>query len=309
MADAREHVAQNPRVVTVVLNTNKRDDTLECLASLQRQDAADQNHVVVLDNRSADGSAEAIAREFPAVEVITIARDRGYAGNNNVGVRAALARGAEWVLVLNEDTVLDPECLSRMLRSADREPKVGIVGPMVFHHDEPKVVQSAGGRLTSRWKAVHIGANALPDTTLGHDRDVDWVSGCAIMLKRDVLEQIGLLDERFYYYWEETEWCVRARRAGWRVLHVPTARLWHKGVRRDYRPSPNVTYYNTRNRFLLLSKHGAPAVVRCLAWIDTTRTLLSWTMRPRWRDMKAHRDAMLRGALDYLQGRWGPRAI
>jgi GT2 family glycosyltransferase len=296
--------AATPLVVSVILNTNRRADTLECLASLAagRYPA---HHVIVLDNASTDGSAEAIRAAFPAVEVVPLAENLGYAGNNNVGIGLALERGAAWVFVLNEDTVLAPDCIERLVEGGASDPRVGIVGPMVYHHDEPGVIQSAGGHLTRWWDSRHIGQNA-PDTgQYAAPRAVDWISGCAILVRRAVVEQVGPIDPRYFYFWEETEWCLRAGRAGWRVLHVPAARLWHKGVQRDYKPKPTVTYYATRNRLLTMATHHAPLHVRAAAWLQIARTLASWTVKPRWRHMKEHRHAMWRGAADYARARWG----
>jgi GT2 family glycosyltransferase len=294
-----------PHIVTIVLNTNRRRDTLECLASLER-DACPNCTVIVLDNASTDGSVEAIRSEFPAVQIIPLVENRGYAGNNNVGIEAGLAQGADWVFVLNEDTVLAPDCLSRLVEAGEGDPRVGIVGPMVYHYNEPQVIQSAGGKLSSQWVATHVGQNEVDQGQYSTSRRVDWISGCGILVRRAVIEQIGMLDERFYYYWEETEWCIRARKNGWDIVHVPPAKLWHKGVQRDYRPTPSVTYYNTRNRLLALAKHQAPLRVWICTWWQTAKTLASWTIRPIWRSKRAHRDAMWRGIKDFLTRSWGP---
>ena len=125
------------------------------------------------------------------------------------------------------------------------------------------------------------------------------------MVRHAAIAQAGVLDERFFYYWEETEWCVRIRSHGWMTVHVPSARLWHKGVQRNYRPGPTVSYYNTRNRFLLMGEHHAPSSVKLYNWWQIARTLSSWTLKPRWREQRGHRDAMWQGALDYWRGRWG----
>lgn len=293
-----------PHVVTVILNTNRRADTLACLASLQ-QNTYPRHTVIVLDNASSDGSVDAIRASFPSVQIVSLTENRGYAGNNNVGLHAALEQRADWVFVLNEDTILDPDCLTHLVEAGENDARIGVVGPMVYHHDEPTVIQSAGGELSRWWEARHAGQNEEDRGQFARPREVDWVSGCAIMVRRAVVEQAGMLDERFFYYWEETEWCLRARKAGWRILHAPGARLWHKGVQRNYRPGPSVTYYNTRNRFLLLAKHRAPLFVWFYAWWQTARTLVSWTLRPVWRPMAKHRGAMWRGALDFLRQRWG----
>lgn len=297
-----------PLIISVILNTNRRDDTLACIASLRENDYTEQQ-IIVLDNNSTDGSSEAIATQFPEVQIIHLEENRGYAGNNNVGITAAVGQGADWVFVLNEDTILAPDCLSQMIDAAQSHERVGVVGPMVYHHDEPQVIQSAGGSLDRYWVSHHIGENEPDHRQYQTPRSVDWISGCAILVHRAVVEEVGALDERFFYYWEETEWCLRAARAGWTILHVPDARLWHKGVQRDYRPNPSVTYYNTRNRFLLLAKHRAPMLPWLAAWAGTARTLISWTLKPRWQHMRDHRNAMWQGALDFLRRRWGIRPV
>ena len=259
-----------PLVITIILNTNRREDTLAALASLQK--AHYGNHqVIVLDNASTDNSVAAIRSQYPDVQVIELERNLGYAGNNNVGIRVAVERGADWVFVLNEDTIVDPECLSRLVEVVEANPQVGIVVPMVYHYDEPGVIQSAGGMLNRRWHSVHLGQNQEDRGQYSTPRQVDWISGCAILVRQQVIEQVGGLDERFFYYWEETEWCLRARTSGWQIVHVPSAKIWHKGVQRNYQPSPNVTYYATRNWLLLLSKHHAPFRVWFFAGLQIVR--------------------------------------
>lgn len=298
-----------PLIVTVVLNTNRRADTLEALASLAGSTHRNQR-VIVLDNASTDGSVEAIRQAFPDVEVIRLEENRGYAGNNNVGIRAALERGADWVLLLNEDAVVAPDCLENLVSCDPTHPEVGITGPVVYHSSDPGIIQSAGGRLGgSNWLPVHAGQNEPDRGQYAAGREVDWVSGCAIMLRREVIEQTGLLDERFFYYWEETDWCIRARRAGWKIRFVPQAKVWHKGVQPDYRPSPNVTYYCTRNWFLLLEKHRAPLNVWAFVILWTVKALVVWTIKPDGPQAKEHRAAMWQGTRDFLRKRWGMRVV
>lgn len=304
---ARPLMAQ-PRVVTVILNTNRRDDTCALLASLEKMTY--QNHrVIVLDNASTDGSVPAIRSAYPTVQIIALEKNLGYAGNNNVGIKAALAQHAEWVFVLNEDTILAPDCLTQLIRVGQDNAQTGIVGPMVYHHNEPDIIQSAGGKMGRDWRAWHVAQNEFDQGLFSLAREVDWISGCAILVRRELIEQVGMLDERFFYYWEETEWCLRARKSGWRIMHVPQAKLWHKGVQRDYHPSPSVTYYATRNRFLVLAKHHAPILAWIVAWVQTLRTLASWSIRPKWRTMLAHRNAMWQGTVDFLRQRWGMRSV
>ncbi len=296
---------KRPLVITVILNTNRRDDTLECLASLAQNDYPNLE-IVVLDNHSTDGSVAAIEAAFPAVSIIPLAENRGYAGNNNVGIQWAMERGADWIFVLNEDTVLAPDCLTKMVEAGETDPRIGIVGPLVYHHDEPDIIQTAGGQFGRYWEATHLGQNEPDRGQFTRPHFVGWISGCGIMVRRELVEQTGMIDERYFYYWEETEWCLRAGRDGWRILNVPQAKMWHKGVQRDYRPKPSVTYYGTRNHLLTIAKHRAPLPVWLFTGAQILRTLVSWTVKPKWRAKRAHRDAMWRGVLDFLQRRWGP---
>ncbi|MDJ0753655.1 MAG: glycosyltransferase family 2 protein [Ardenticatenaceae bacterium] len=298
---------KQPAIFSVILNTNRRQDTLECLQSLAENSYANQ-HIIVLDNSSTDGSVEAIQAAFPDVQLLQLADNRGYAGNNNVGIAAAVDQGADWVLVLNEDTVLAPDCLEKLAAAGESSPNVGIVGPLVYHHDHPTIIQSAGGVLGPRWESIHLAQDEADRGQFCEDHPVEWISGCAIMVRREAIEEAGMIDERYFYYWEETEWCIRIGRAGWQILHVPRAHLWHKGVTLDHQPKPSVTYYATRNRLLTLAKHQAPAAVRLQVWGRFMRTLISWSIRPKWRDKKAHRYALRQGMIDFLAGRWGQRS-
>ncbi len=126
------------------------------------------------------------------------------------------------------------------------------------------------------------------------------------MVRRATIENIGMLDANYFLYWEDTEWCIRAAKTGWKIIQVPDAKLWHKGVTRHYQPKPYVTYYITRNYLFTLTKHKAPLFILALAFFQILRTLLSWTLKPQWRYKRDHRNAMLRGVIDFLQRRMGP---
>jgi len=293
-----------PLVYIVILNTNRRDDTLACLESLAKN-TYNNLKVILLDNSSNDGSVEAVRSAFPDVQIINLNVNLGYAGNNNVGIEEAIKQGANWVLVLNEDTILDPDCMTELIKVGESDPKIGIVGPMVYHHNEPNVIQSAGGVLGKYWQSQHLGQNELDRGQFQSPHRVEWISGCAILVRKAAIEQAGMLDASFFIYWEETEWCIRVARSGWQIMHVPQAKIWHKGVQRDYQPKPSFTYYGTRNHLLTLSKHKAPLTVKVFNWTQIFRTLVSWSVKPKWRNKLEHRNAMWKGVVDFLQDRRG----
>lgn len=293
-----------PLVISVILNTNRRVETLECLDSLQHNSYRNQK-IIVLDNHSTDGSVAAIRQSHPDVQIVELTENLGYAGNNNVGIEAAVQQGADWIFVLNEDIVLHEDCIHSLVTLGQSDEKIGVVGPLVYHHDEPDYIQSAGGMLRTNWDTWHIAQNEKDMGQVTAPRDVDFISGCAIMVRRDVVKCVGGIDERFFYYKEETEWCFRIRQDGWRIVVTPQAKIWHKGVQRDYHPNPSLMYYKTRNWFLFLLKHKAPLRVWIGAWMQFLRTIVSWSIKPKWRSKREHRDAMLRGMFDFLRRRWG----
>lgn len=294
----------DPLVVALILNTNRRQDTLECLDSLLSNNYS-ALEVIVLDNASTDGSQEAIHSRFPSVRIEKLTENRGYTGNNNVGIQLGLKIQARWIFILNEDTVLSGNCLQELVQAGETDPCIGMVGPLVYHQDEPEIIQSAGAVMDKNWQSQHIGMNERDCGQYNQMRSVDWISGCAILVRADVFRQIGDLDERFFYYNEETDLCYRARQKGWKLVVNPNARLWHKGVNRNYNPNPSVTYYYTRNQLLFLEKNHAPIPVRIAQLGLFTRTILSWTLKPKWKSKRAHRDKMIQGILDYFRRRWG----
>lgn len=294
----------HPLVACVILHFNRPADTLACVASL-RQGTYPRLLIIVLDCSEAGDSALDTLRAQPGIELVRVTDNRGYAGNNNVGIACALERGADWILLLNDDTIVDADAVMRMVGVGESNEQIGIVGPMVYHFDEPTVIQSAGGGMTRGWRSFHFGQNEDDRGQFAVPREVAWISGCALMCRSAVIRDVGMLDERFFLYWEETEWCLRAGEAGWRVMHAPAARIWHKGVQRDYRPGPAVSYYLTRNHLLTLTVRHAPFSAWLAVWTQVLRTVISWTLRPKWRSKREHRDAMWQGATDYLRGRFG----
>jgi hypothetical protein len=296
-----------PQVAIIILNWNGLEDTLQCLESLSRLDYVNYE-VVVVDNGSTDGSVPAIRDSFPGATILENRENLGFTGGNNVGLRRALAQATDYALLLNNDTEVAPDFLRRLVDVADADPAVSIAGPTIYYHERPDVIWSAGGAIDWRRGSTRmVGIDERDGGQFGTEpRVVDFVTGCCMLVQRAVLEQVGLMDERFFAYYEETEWCVRARRGGFKIVHVPGAKVWHKISPPAQADSPFVHYYMTRNRLLFLASTGAGL----RAWGHTLvteylRTLLSWTFRPKWRGKRVQRQMMLRAVGDAWRGRWG----
>jgi GT2 family glycosyltransferase len=299
--------AGNPRVAIILVNWNGLKDTLACLASLRRLNYPAYD-LIVVDNGSRDDSVAAIHSAYPEVTVIETGENLGYVGGNNVGLEHAKAAKADYALLLNNDTEVDPDFLQRLVAVAEADPAIGIVGPAIYYFDRPEVFWSAGGAINWREGTTHmIGLNEQDQGQFGTSPyPVDFVTGCALLIKISLLEQVGLLDPRFFAYFEETEWCVRVTRSGFKIFQVPSAKIWHKISPVAREASPQVHYYMTRNRllFLRLAKAGPKAWLNTLLF-DYARTLLSWTLKPKWRHKSPQRRAMVQAILDYQRGHFG----
>jgi len=300
-----------PRVAIIVLNWNGGDDTLACLESLTQLDYP-AFEVVVVDNGSTDGSVPAIRERFPGATVIENGENLGYTGGNNVGLYYALAQGTDYALLLNNDTEVSLDFLRLLVKGAEADAMVGIAGPTIYYHDRPDVIWSAGGAIAwQRGRTWMVGLNERDTGQFGQEpREVAFVTGCALLAKRAVLEQAGMLDERFFAYYEETEWCVRAQRAGFKIVHVPQAYVWHKISPATQSDSPVVHYYMIRNRLLFLktTKAGARAWLHTL-FAEYLRILVSWSVRSRWQDKQVQRRVMLQAIADAWRGRWGKQYV
>lgn len=293
-----------PLVYILILTYNHCAMTLDCLASLATLEYANVR-VLIVDNGSSDDTLAQVRARYPHVHIIANDANLGYAEGNNVGLRYALEQNAEFVLVLNNDTFVAPNLLRELVAAAEQNPQAAFLGPLVYHFDEPNVIQSAGGGRTPAWSFYHRGQNENDTGQFARIEGVQWVSGCAILARGAALETIGLFDPAFFSYHEEVDWCVRASQAGYEILFVPAARVWHKGVQRRYAPQPYVTYLSARNELLLLKKHRVGARAMTRVWLRHVRTLISWSARPRWKNKRAHRDALARGLYDFARARFG----
>lgn len=297
----------SPFVSIVILNYNGRDDTLACLRSLDHVQYPSVR-IVVVDNGSTDGSIAALRDAYPELALIETGANLGFAAGNNLGVQHALDQGADYVLLLNNDTEVAPDFLCHLVDVIQADPQIGIVGPTIYYYEQPDVVWSAGGIID--WRRGTTRMAALNEADVGQfgtvPRPVDFVSGCALLISRSALERAGRLDPRFFMYYEETEWCVRVARAGFKILHVPESKIWHKISIEARAASPFVHYYMTRNRLLFLQavRAGWQAWAHTLL-LEYMRTLVSWSVRPKWRAMRAQRNVMLRAIRDYCIGRVG----
>lgn len=248
-------------IYIVVLNWNGWKDTLDCLASLAKLDYP-RYEVVVVDNGSTDGSEEKIRDAYPSVTVLQTGANLGFAGGNNVGIRYAMEQGADYVWLLNNDTVVDREALKALVTEAESGDAVGMVGSKILYHDAPGRIWFAGGEVNTRTgRTRHAGMNEVDSIRWNAPRDVDYASGCSMLVSRGIVEDIGLMDEIFFMYFEDLDWCARARNSGWRIRYQPKSQVWHKVSQSSRFRSSNMRYQFSRSSIFYARKHGSPSLL------------------------------------------------
>lgn len=302
-------VFSSPRVHIIILNWNGWKDTIECVESCLNL-TYDNYVVVIVDNASSDGS-EAILREhFPGVQLIQTRENLGYAGGNNVGIRYALAHGAEYVWLLNNDTKVDTAALDEMLRVVKDEPTVGMVGPKILLYSRPDYLNCVGSTINLiTGQPSLIGLGEKDDGRFDDIREMDTLSGCSLLVRRELIDAVGFLDDRFFLFYEETDWILRAKRAGYRMLYAPKARIWHKvSASVGGHQSPLMLYYMIRNNPLLMRKNvgliafaGFLLTYLCLVIPKKVINVLVFNKEKRYQKLKA----ILKGLSHYFCGRFG----
>ena len=242
-------------VYIIILNWNGKKDTLECLASLRKVSSSNFQTLVV-DNGSSDDSADAIRHYFPEVTVLETGENLGFAEGNNVGIRYALDKEADFVFLLNNDTVVDPQILHAFLSHAGGHQHAGIWGAKIYLYSDPKRFDHLGGKWDSQKGAFTLLAlRQEDDGKWDLPIECDYACGAALFIKREVFETIGLLEPKFFLIWEEADFCFRARKAGFATFFCPEAKIWHKVSASFVGGKPHTDYFWWRNRLLWIARN------------------------------------------------------
>jgi len=237
-----------PRVTIIILNWNGISDTLECLESVTELEYPEVQ-VIVVDNGSTDGSPSCIRQRYPSVTLLETGKNLGFTGGNNLGMRKALEMGADYLWLLNNDTVLERDTLKNLVEVTEKSPEVWLASPIIFFHDAPDQLQFHGSYID--WKKKRIVKLEGEESFPGYGEDVSlW--GTALLIKRTAVERAGYLNDKYFAYHEDEEYCMRVARAGYRCVVVPEARIFHKNSRSTGSiESPLQVFLRSRNLFFL----------------------------------------------------------
>lgn len=249
--------SREPRVSIIILNLNSYDVTRACLVSLRELNYPNFE-ITLVDNGSGDSSGERLARDFPELRCIRNDENLGFTGGNNVGIRDALGRGPDYLLLLNNDTVVAANFLSELVRVAENDARIGILNPKIYFFEPADKIWCAGGIHKPWWSfAKMVGVHERDVGRYDQTREISFATGCALLIKSEVVRQIGPLDEVFFLGFEDLDWCVRALQAGFKAVYVPAAVVWHKDSydTKKNLGKPGKDFYSIRNSILFARKH------------------------------------------------------
>ena len=245
-----------PKVSIIILNWNGLKDTIECLESL-RKITYPNYEVIVVDNGSEGNDADVLEEKYKDyIKVIRNKENLGFTGGNNVGIKYAMEKGSEFFLILNNDVVVKEDFLEPLVEDMLKDKKIGIIGPVSYCYGSLELFSS--GRKINYWKGNFKGIDLFQNK-----KEVDSLAGCCLLVKKEVVEKIGYFYEPYFLIFEETEYCLRAKRAGFKIVCEPRSKIWHKVGSTIRRFPASNAYYFYRNK-LLFTKRNAPFYVKYL---------------------------------------------
>lgn len=301
-----------PSIAFIILNWNNPADTIACVQALQTSEIANVSrcNILVVDNGSTDDSLVQIEAACSDVQIIENRQNLGYAGGNNAAMRVALAQGVDYVCILNNDVIVMPHFLEPLLNVMEFDAQIGVATPVITLASEPDEVWAAGADIdlqTGQVQRLHAGDNAK-ELSKHPAYNVQIAPGAAFLVRCSTLEQVGLLDEAYFLYYEEIDWSLRVRQAGFRIVTVPQSVVLHKVSATLGQTSPVTDYYMARNRYYFVARnwHGSTRLRLFMhTFFEQIATILAYSVKKRSQARLLRRDVRLLALRDGLLGRWG----
>lgn len=245
-------------IAIILVNWNGFDFTKACLDSLRKVDFPDFK-LILIDNASQNQEGLRLKRAYPEIELIENSENLGFSGGNNVGIRFALHQGFSHLMLLNNDTIVEPDFLGEMMRKFLQNPGLGVVQPLILFQHDPKTIWSAGGKwMPSLGRAITLGDREPLADFRCKKENLDWATGCCMLISREAILATGLLNEQYFAYFEDVEWSLRFRKAGFGIALAEKAVIYHEAgasSRKNHSEgtlSPKVFYFHVRNQLLLI---------------------------------------------------------
>ncbi|MCR4435363.1 MAG: glycosyltransferase family 2 protein [Clostridiales bacterium] len=266
-----------PLVYIIILNFNNWADTIECIESIENNTYKNYK-IVIIDNHSENDSERILREKFPYHIFIQTRKNNGFSAGNNIGIKYALNEGADYICLLNNDTIVDKDFLVHLVSAALEDKSIGIIGGKIYYYHS-NILWYAGGVLNWYRGGVHKNINRLDNTKYNQRRTVNFITGCMMLISKDVFKDIGLFDEEYFLYNEDTDFCKRTLKK-YKLLYEPKSVIWHKIGMSSKDDSKIYIYYSTRNRLhyffkfyhkkysrgIFLLTFGLTRIVKCILW-------------------------------------------
>ena len=244
------------KVYIILLNWNGKEDTLECLRSFEKI-KYNNYEIIVVDNGSKDDSVSEIKKYYPKINIIENRKNLGFAGGNNIGIKYAIDNHADYVLLINNDTTVEENFLTELVKAGESDEKIGLLGSKIYFHGEKNRIWAAGGKVN--WlknKGTHIGLDEIEAGQYDDMKEVDYLTGCCLLIKKEVIEKIGGLEEDYFLYYEDTDFSLQAQNIGYKCVYVPRSKIYHKISRSTKPGSASYIYYHVRNGLVMARRNG-----------------------------------------------------
>lgn len=263
-----------PKVLVLILSYNGKE-LLEDSVSTYLANDYSNFEVVVIDNGSIDGTKEYMEENFPQAKVIRLDQNRGYSGGFNFGLDYAFVQEkADYVLITNNDVKVDKHIVSALVKTADKDEKIGFVTGKAYYYEKPDTLQSVGKYEDPiRWNGEHIGLREVDKGQYDEVAERYFIDDIFMMVSRQVYKEVGAYDTTFFFQSEEYDWQARAKAAGYKIMYTPEAKLWHKESMTIGKQSAFKAFYDARNPLLVVLKHKEPAFFRRYFWSQFGKTI------------------------------------
>lgn len=253
---------KQPSIAIVLLNWNGYKETVSCIDMLKKIDYKNYE-IVLVDNGSLDDSVRILKKTFPGLRLIQIKHNKGFTGGANVGIRYAMKKKFDYVLLLNNDTIVKKNFLTELVKAGEKDKMIGIVGSLIYYENNRKLIQTAGGykKYKSLYPFKDPNQHTIDNGQFTKDYFVDVMSGCSMLIKREVFKKVGILDEHHFIYAEDVDLCIRTKKKGYLLCIAVKSNIWHKVAAssggKEKRTNITFLYYNTRNLIYFAKNHLA----------------------------------------------------
>ncbi|MDO8269802.1 MAG: glycosyltransferase family 2 protein [Candidatus Levybacteria bacterium] len=244
------------KVFVIILTWNRRELVVNCLESLKKIKTSHDIQVIVVDNASIDDTIPYLKKFYPEIKVIKNLRNLGWSGGNNIGIKYAIKNKADFIILLNNDIIVEKNCIDRLILGLEKNKPAGIASPKIYRYNtKPPIISNAGNFFNSHYYSHAKGAGEVDKGQCNKIAYTDFVAG-VVCARSEVYKKCGLLDEDYFLYFEDADFCVRARKKGYLSVFIQDAVLYHMESATIGMNSPSHTYYNSRNHLLFIKKHG-----------------------------------------------------